>query len=76
MIPQDLHIHTVYSVGDSAVVKEQTIDLVKQIRHASIIGISDHYEYLVDEDIFRMLHRGKQPLHLEEQLAGKAMQVR
>lgn len=53
MIPQDLHIHTVYSVGDSAVVKEQTIDLVKRIRHASIIGISDHYEYLVDEDTFR-----------------------
>jgi histidinol phosphatase-like PHP family hydrolase len=53
MIPQDLHIHTVYSIGDSSVVKEQTIELIKQVRHAGIIGISDHYEYLVDDLTFR-----------------------
>jgi histidinol phosphatase-like PHP family hydrolase len=43
---QDLHIHTIYSTGDSAVVKEQTIELVAKIRHAEVIGISDHFEYL------------------------------
>ena len=53
MTPQDLHIHTIYSIGDSAVVKEQTIDLIKKVRHAAVIGISDHYEYLVDEMTFR-----------------------
>ena len=52
MIPQDLHIHTVYSRGDSAIVKEQTIDLIKKVRHATITGISDHYEYLVDGAVF------------------------
>jgi histidinol phosphatase-like PHP family hydrolase len=53
MIPQDLHIHTVYSIGDSAIVNEQTVDLIKNIRHASITGISDHFEYLADEATFR-----------------------
>ena len=43
---QDLHIHTVFSSGDTAVVKEQTVELISQIRHAEIIGISDHFEYL------------------------------
>ena len=52
MIPQDLHIHTVYSIGDSVVVKEQTIDLIKKVRHANTIGISDHYEYLTDKATF------------------------
>ena len=52
MIPQDLHIHTIYSSGDSAVVNEQTIALIKGVRHAAIIGISDHFEYLVDDHIF------------------------
>jgi histidinol phosphatase-like PHP family hydrolase len=52
MIPQDLHIHTVFSSGDSAVVKEQTIDLIRQVRHAGIIGISDHFEYLVNGSTF------------------------
>jgi histidinol phosphatase-like PHP family hydrolase len=54
MIPQDLHIHTVYSTGDIVVVKEQTIDLIKQVRHASITGISDHFEYLTDETTFKI----------------------
>jgi histidinol phosphatase-like PHP family hydrolase len=58
MIPQDLHIHTVFSTGDSAVVKEQTIDLIKQVRHAIITGISDHFEYLADEATFRTYEKG------------------
>jgi len=43
---QDLHIHTVFSVGDSAVAQEQTLDLISKIKHAKIIGISDHFEYI------------------------------
>ena len=43
---QDLHIHTVFSVGDSAVSQEQTLDLISKIRHAKIIRISDHFEYI------------------------------
>ena len=43
---QDLHIHTVFSVGDSAVAQEQTLDLIYKIKHAKIIGISDHFEYI------------------------------
>lgn len=52
MVPQDLHIHTIYSTGDGAVANEQTISLVKSIRHAAITGISDHFEYLVNGRIF------------------------
>ena len=52
MIPlytQDLHIHTIFSTGDSAVSKEQTVELVSEINHARVIGISDHFEYIGDE---------------------------
>ncbi|MFO7669209.1 MAG: hypothetical protein R6W31_06090 [Bacteroidales bacterium] len=52
MIPQDLHIHTIFSSGDKVVVNEQTITLIRQVRHAIRIGISDHFEYLVEDDIF------------------------
>ena len=48
MLCQDLHIHTVYSENDSAVMAEQTIELVAAIRHAEIVGISDHFENLVN----------------------------
>ena len=48
MIKQDLHIHTVYSTRDSAVVPEQTIELIAKVGHAEIIGISDHLDYLDD----------------------------
>lgn len=41
---QDLHIHTIFSRTDSAVVPEQTLDLIEKIRHAKTIGISDHFE--------------------------------
>ena len=46
MISQDLHIHTIWSHGDTAVAEEQTVELIAEIRHARTIGISDHYEYL------------------------------
>lgn len=52
MIPlytQDLHIHTIFSTGDGAVSKEQTVELVAEINHAKIIGISDHFEYVGNE---------------------------
>ncbi|WP_319524278.1 PHP domain-containing protein [uncultured Desulfosarcina sp.] len=47
MLNQDLHIHTTYSTGDSAIVPEQTVALVASVKHAGIIGISDHFEYLL-----------------------------
>jgi histidinol phosphatase-like PHP family hydrolase len=53
MIPiyaQDLHIHTVFSSGDGAVSREQTVDLVAGINHARVIGISDHFEYIAEEN--------------------------
>ncbi len=43
---QDLHIHTVFSTGDGAVSREQTVELVAKVNHARITGISDHFEYL------------------------------
>lgn len=46
---QDLHIHTIFSTGDSAIVPEQNVDLIAAVRHAEIIGISDHFEYICDE---------------------------
>jgi len=48
LFPQDLHIHTVYSTGDSAVVKQQTPEFIASIRHARVMGISDHFEYLCE----------------------------
>ena len=44
--PQDLHIHTVFSTGDSAVMPEQTVEFIAELKHAKSIGISDHFEYL------------------------------
>lgn len=43
-IPQDLHIHTTFSSQDSAVSPEQTVTLVAAVRHADVVGISDHLE--------------------------------
>ena len=45
---QDLHIHTTYSASDSSVVPEMTIALVAAVRHARVLGISDHFENLAD----------------------------
>jgi histidinol phosphatase-like PHP family hydrolase len=48
MLQQDLHIHTTYSTGDDSIVREQTVALVAAVKHAIIVGISDHFEYLVN----------------------------
>ena len=46
---QDLHIHTTFSRNDSALVPEQTVQLVAAVGHARIVGISDHFESIVDD---------------------------
>jgi histidinol phosphatase-like PHP family hydrolase len=46
-LKQDLHMHTVYSTGDGAIVPQQTIELIAAIGHAEVIGISDHFDYLM-----------------------------
>jgi len=46
--PQDLHVHTTFSRGDSAVVPEMTVELVASIAHARVLGISDHLEYVAE----------------------------
>ena len=46
MLQQDLHIHTTYSASDSSVVPQQTIAFVASIKHARVLGISDHFENL------------------------------
>ncbi len=48
-VPQDLHIHTVFSVADSSVVPQQTPELVASAAHARVLGISDHFEYIIGE---------------------------
>jgi histidinol phosphatase-like PHP family hydrolase len=50
MVNQDLHIHTVFSAGDSAVVAEQTLELISKVNHARFIGISDHFESITSEN--------------------------
>ncbi len=50
-IEQDLHIHTNYSYGDSAIEPQQTLDLIKSLDHARITGISDHFEYVTENFI-------------------------
>ncbi|MBN2348300.1 MAG: hypothetical protein JXJ22_05655 [Bacteroidales bacterium] len=47
---QDLHIHTIFSSGDSAVVQEQTVEFIASLKHAKIVGISDHFEYIADKN--------------------------
>ncbi len=48
-VPQDLHMHTVYSTGDSSVASQQTVELIAAVAHARILGISDHFDYLFGE---------------------------
>jgi histidinol phosphatase-like PHP family hydrolase len=50
VVHQDLHIHTTFSANDNAVVPEQTVALIASIKHAKTIGISDHFENLVNGD--------------------------
>lgn len=47
-LPQDLHIHTVWSSGDESVVPEQTIELIAAVGHARSRGISDHFEHIAE----------------------------
>ena len=49
-VPQDLHIHTIFSKYDSAVVPEQRLELIAALGHAERIGISDHFESLEKDD--------------------------
>jgi histidinol phosphatase-like PHP family hydrolase len=68
---QDLHIHTTYSTGDSSVTPQQTIEFVAQVRHARIIGISDHLEYLDDRVFGQYRERiHAQGLHLGAEVNG------
>ncbi|NEX22672.1 hypothetical protein G3480_20575 [Thiorhodococcus mannitoliphagus] len=46
MLPQDLHVHSTWSHDDSAIVPEQTIELIVAVGHAATIGISDHFEHV------------------------------
>jgi hypothetical protein len=46
---QDLHIHTTFSRNDPAVAAEQTVALVASIRHARVVGISDHLESIAED---------------------------
>lgn len=48
-LPQDLHIHTTYSQYDGSIVPEQSAELIARVRHAEIIGISDHFEHYADD---------------------------
>ena len=42
---------TTYSTSDNSVVPEQTVALVAAVKHAIIVGISDHFECLVNGDV-------------------------
>lgn len=61
-VPQDLHIHTTFSAGDGAILPEQTIALVAAVRHARVVGISDHLEFVYG--------RGFDPYRAEVQRHG------
>jgi histidinol phosphatase-like PHP family hydrolase len=50
-VPQDLHMHTVFSHSDGAVVPAQTLDLIAAVRHARVIGISDHLDCLAERSV-------------------------
>lgn len=47
--PQDLHIHCQFSRYDSAVVPEQTAELIARVKHAQVTGISDHFEHFAED---------------------------
>ena len=49
-VPQDLHLHTIYSTGDSSIVRAQTPEFISSIAHAGIIGIADHLNYVSGSD--------------------------
>lgn len=51
-IIQDLHIHSTYSTGDTAVAPQQTLKFIAKLEHAEIRGISDHFEYIAEDKVF------------------------
>ncbi len=50
LIPQDLHIHSVFSEEDESIDPKQTVGLIKEFRYAETMGISDHFEQISDPD--------------------------
>lgn len=56
-IVQDLHIHSTYSTGDTAVAPQQTLELIAALEHAEVRGISDHFEYLTEASVFEEYRR-------------------
>lgn len=48
-VPQDLHMHTVYSTGDDSVAPQQTVELLAAVAHARVLGISDHFDFVFGE---------------------------
>lgn len=50
MLPQDLHIHTTFSKTDSAILPQQTVEMVAFAKHAKIVGISDHFEMFMPDE--------------------------
>ena len=69
-VPQDLHIHTTFSHLDSAVVKEQTPELIAHVRHADSIGISDHFEHFYDQYEFYVETLTKYGFHVGTEIDG------
>lgn len=55
--PQDLHIHTTFSQYDSSVVPEQTPEFIARVKHAKVVGISDHFEHFADQGYDRYVDR-------------------
>ncbi len=69
-VTQDLHIHTTFSSLDSAVVKEQTPELIASVRHADILGVSDHFEHFDDQfDLYKETLK-KLDLHVGTEIDG------
>ena len=52
LLPQDLHIHTTFSVRDDSVAPQQTIELIDQFCYAEKMGISDHFEHFSDPESY------------------------
>lgn len=55
--PQDLHIHTTFSQFDSSVVPEQTPEFIARVKHATVLGISDHFEHFAQSAYDRYVER-------------------
>jgi hypothetical protein len=48
-VPQDLHLHSAFSgPNDGAVVPQQTLPLIASVRHALVVGCSDHLDAVID----------------------------